>query len=908
MSEYRGRPNPDELLARVQAQERQKTRGKLKIFLGYAAGVGKTYAMLEAAHQRKEQGIDVVVGYIETHGRAETEARLEGLEVLARKQIEYRGVTLPEMDVDAVLARKPQLVLVDELAHTNVPSTRHPKRYQDVEELLAEGIDVYSTLNVQHLESLNDIVAQITGILVRETVPDSILDEASELELVDLPPDELLQRLREGKVYIPEQAARSIQQFFRKGNLTALRELTMRRAADRVDEQMRDYMQTRAIRGPWQAGERLLVCVSPGPLGERLVRNGRRLADELNAEWFVLYVEALDHSHLSDAQLDQLARLLQLAEELGAQVSSLPGASVVSAVLEFAQTHNITKIIAGKPLRSRWREILRSSVVDHLIRESGNIDVYVISGAPGEPAGPNPSYAERGWVPHRPLRRYVQALALVGVATILNGFIAPNISPTNLIMVYLLAVVIAAVYLGRGPAVIASFFGVLAFDFFFVPPFLTFAVSDTEYLFTFFGLFVVGVVISQLTSRVREQADAARQRETETATLYSLSRDLAVASHQEDILQAIFNNVSQTFGREVAVLLPGAEIKTVLVPYESSEGFNLDENETAVATWAFQHGQSAGRGTDTLPAARARYLPLRTARGVLGVMGIGAGEANRYLSPEGNRLLDAFASLAALAIERAQLAEAAHDAQLLKATEKLQNALLNSISHDLRTPLVSITGALTSLQADGTNLDAATRVSLIENAHGEAARLNRLVDNLLDMTRLESGALTVNREPVDIEDLIGAALEALADRLDEYQVHVEVPRDLPLVPLDFGLMAQVLINLIDNAVKYSPPGSPIEIRAQADHTNLEIKVADRGVGIPTDDLARVFDKFYRVQRPQSVSGTGMGLAICKGFVEAHGGKIWAENRAEGGTLIRLTLPRLTLPLSVRVTRPIHSHG
>jgi two-component system sensor histidine kinase KdpD len=565
-------------------------------------------------------------------------------------------------------------------------------------------------------------------------------------------------------------------------------------------------------------------------------------------------------------------------------------------VLDFARSHNITKIIVGKPLRSRWQELLRASVVDQLIRRSGNIDVYVISGQAQE----NVKAEVRSWVPHHPWRRYVEALLLVASAGVVSEIIAPYISPTNLIMLFLLAVVIAAVYLGRGPAIVASFFGVLTFDFFFVPPFLTFAVSDTEYVLTFFGLFIVGVVISQLASRVREQADAARQREAETAILYSLSRDLAVASEQEDIAQAIISNVSETFGRQVALLL--ADSKTGLMPYETSSGFNLDENEIAVATWAFEHGQTAGRGTDTLPSAKARYLPLRTARGVLGVMGIGPGDPNHYLTPEQRRLLDAFASLAALAIERAQLADAARDAQLLEATEKLQTALLNSISHDLRTPLVSITGALTSLQEDGAHLDETLRNSMIENARGEAERLNRLVGNLLDMTRLESGALTMNREPVEIEDIVGAALEQLNGRLGTRPVQVDVPRDLPLVPLDFGLLVQVLVNLIDNAIKYSAADSPIEVSAQANQNFLEIQIADRGVGIPPDDLARVFDKFYRVQHPDSVGGTGLGLSISKGFVEAHGGSIQAENRPDGGTLIRITLPRLTVSLSKRVSR------
>jgi two-component system sensor histidine kinase KdpD len=809
-------------------------------------------------------------------------------------------VTLAEMDVDAVLARHPQLVLVDELAHTNAPGSRHPKRYQDVLDLLEAGIDVYSTLNIQHLESLNDVVAQITGVIVRETVPDRILDEAAELELVDLPPDELVQRLREGKVYVPDQAARAVHKFFRKGNLTALRELTMRRAAQRIDDQMQSYMQTRAIAGPWAATERLMVCASESGLGERLVRSARRLADELDAEWYVVYVETPENAHFTQEQQDRLARTLRLGEELGAKVHTLPATSVVPTIMEFARKHNVTKILAGKPVRPRWLEHLRGSVVDELIHVSGTIDVYVISGESTEPS----KRMFESWLPHHPWQRYAGALGLVVGATGLSAIFAPFISPANLILFYLLAVVIAAVYLGRGPAMLASAVGVLAFDFTFVPPQFTFVVSDTEYLLTFAGLFIVGMVISQLAARVREQADAARAREAETAILYSLTRDLAVAPDLDSIMEAIVRNVNETFGRKVAILLPNGEGQGQLRAEATSSDFSLDDSELAVAVWAYEHKQPAGRGTDTLPAAQVRYLPLVTARGVIGVMGIGPGSGGVYLSPAQRRLLDAFASLAAVAIERAQLADAAQTNQLLEATEKLQTALLNSISHDLRTPLVSITGALTSLQEDGSALDETTRMSLVDNARQEAERLNRLVGNLLDMTRVESGALIIRREPAEIQDVIGAALEQLNGRLGEHPIQIDTPADLPLVPLDFGLMVQLLVNLVGNAVKYSPPDSPIEIRAVANKQALEVQVADRGVGVPPEDLDRIFDKFYRVQHPENVSGSGMGLSICKGIIEAHGGQIFAENRPGGGTLLRFTLPRLTLPLSKRVTRQV----
>jgi two-component system sensor histidine kinase KdpD len=877
------RPNPDELLARLQAEERRTTRGQLKIFLGYAAGVGKTYAMLEAAHVRKATGVDLVVAYVETHGRAETEALVAGLEVIPPQPINYRGIALPEMNLDAVLARQPQLALVDELAHTNAPGSRHPKRYHDVEELLAAGIDVYTTLNIQHLESLNDVVAQITSVSVRETLPDRVIDEATEIELIDLPPDELLQRLKEGKVYLPQQAARAIDEFFRKGNLTALRELALRSTARRVDDQMRDYMRTRSIPGPWPANERILVGVSAHPLSERLVRAARRLADQLGVEWFVLNVETPGFSRLSPDQRDQLARTMRLAEELGARTRSLPGNSVVDTVLAYAHRHNITKLIVGKSLQPRWIELLRGSTVDQLLRQSGGIDVYVISSEPDS----QPAALTSEWVPHRPLLRYLQSILLVAGTTLI-GALAHQVvtAPTNLVMIYLASVVVAALYLGRGPSLLAAFLSVLAFDFFFVPPQLTFAVTDTEYLLTFLGLFTVSLVISTLAVRSREQADTAREREAQTATLYAFSSALAAAASLDEIISQIVMQLGENFSREVVVLLPENQRLTVS---GHSPDIHLDDSEMAVATWGYQHGEPAGRDTDTLPAAKVRYLPLKTAHGVIGVLGVMPHDSTKHLTPDQRRLMEVYASQAAVAIERAQLVEQTRQTQVLQATEKLQTALLNSISHDLRTPLVSITGALSSLQEDGV-LDEAARHSLIDTARGEAERLNRLVGNLLDMTRLEAGALRIKQELCDIQDVIGSVFERLGERVADRQVSFNSGPDLPLIPMDFVLIVQVLANLLDNALKYSPPGSPIEINATYAGAFAEIAVADRGTGIPHADLARVFDKFYRVQNPDNVGGTGLGLSICKGIVEAHGGFIVAENRAGGGTIVTIGLP------------------
>jgi two-component system sensor histidine kinase KdpD len=860
-----------------------RPRGRLKIFLGYAAGVGKTYAMLEAARQRRNAGLDVLVAAVETHQQAGTEALLHGLEVLPPARFLYSGLERLEMDIDTLLRRQPRLALVDELAHLNEPGSRHARRYQDVLELLEAGIDVYSTLDIQQIESLNDVVSQITGTRVRETIPDSLIDAATDIELVDLPPDELIQRLQEGKVHVPGQSQAAIQAFYRKGNLTALRELAMRQAAGRVDTQMRLYMRTSAIPGPWPASERLLVCISPGVLGERLIRTARRLADGLNAEWFVLYVETPSQARISQEERDQVANSLRLAEQLGARGLSRPGQTVADTVLEYARHHNITKIIVGKALRSRWLEFLQASLADRLIRAGGNIDVYVISSE----AGPRTRRIVQGWWPHRPLKRYLLGILLAAVATGLSALVAPYIHPTNLVVVYLLSVVLAASYLGRGPSILVSILGVAAFDFFFVPPSLTLAVEDTEYLLTFLGLLAVGIVISQLTAVVRGQTEAVQRREAETVELYELGRDLTVAADLEAVAQAAIAHVGQTFGRQVAVFLPeGIQAKV----YAASPGLTLSEEERAVAMWTFEHGQVAGRGTETVPEAPMRFQPLKTTRGVVGVLGVKPLDPSRHLTREQLRTLDAFANQIGLAIERASLAKQARQAEMLEITDKLQAALLNSISHDLRTPLVSITGALSSLADDQILLDESARRSLIETAAEEADRLNRLVGNLLDMTRLESGAMRIKKEACDIQDLVGSTLEELGSRLGERSIRIDIPPELPLIPMDFVLVERVLVNVIDNALKYSPASTPIEITAHIAGAFLEINVADRGTGVPPEDMGRIFDKFYRVQRPDNVSGTGLGLSISKGIVQAHDGFIAAENRPDGGTIITISLP------------------
>ncbi len=647
------RPNPDTLLACVQKEELQEKSGKLKIFLGYIAGVGKTYEMLKSAHLKKDEGIDVRIGYIEPHGRRETEALMDGLPVIPTRTIEYHGVKLPEMDLDAILAAHPQLVLVDELAHTNVPGSRHLKRYQDVEELLAAGIDVYSTLNVQHIESLNDVVARITGVIMKEKIPDRVIDEASEIEVVDLAPPELLQRLREGKVYVPDMAARAIEQFFNEGNLYALRELALRRAAERVDNQMLAYMQTRSIPGPWAVGEYLLVCIGPGPLAERLIRTARRQADRINARWCAIYIETPTHHRLSREAKEQVDRSLQLAEKLGATTTSLFGLNVANTILEYARQHNVTRIIIGKTLRPRWQEFVFGSVVDQLIHNSGPIDVYVISSGKDLP---EKSEDTEPLLPASPPRDYVDSLTLVVAVTIFGWLFHPLISPVNQLMFYLLAVVVIAFKRGLRPAIFTAVVGVLAFDFFFIPPYLTFrGLSDSQYLVTFLGMIIVGTVISMLVTRAKRHADAAQTREKETSTLYALSQDLAVAMDAASIMSAVGQHIREIFQWESVFFLPE---NTRLVAYAKTPGLVMDGDDLAVATWAFQHGTTAGYDTDTLHGSKLRYIPLRSSQGVLGIMGVQPTEPNGVITYEQSRILTAFANQAALALERVDLTKA----------------------------------------------------------------------------------------------------------------------------------------------------------------------------------------------------------------------------------------------------------
>ncbi len=878
------RPSPEAMLKRVREEEARASRGKLKIFFGASPGVGKTYAMLEDARAKRRAGVDVVVGVVETHGRAETTALVEGLEVLPRHSIEYRGITLQEFDLDAALARHPSLILVDELAHTNAPGSRHARRWQDVEELLAAGINVSTTLNVQHLESLNDVVAQITGVQVRETVPDALLDEADEVELADLSAEDLLKRLQEGKVYVPDQAARAIQEFFRKGNLIALRELALRRTAQRVDAQMRGYMQEHGIRETWPAGERLLVCIGPNPAGARLVRAGKRMATSLKCDWVVLYIEA-PGQRISASDRDHLVQNLQLAQELGAQTVTISGLNAAEEVLAYARAHNATKIVVGKPTHPRWRDKVFGSMLDQLVRGSGDVDVYVITGDVEDERVRRLPLTLRP----TPAAEYVRA-GLVPAFCALVGFaLYPYLSLTDVAMVFLLGVALVASRYGRRPTFFASILSIALFDFCFVPPRFTFAVSDVNYLLTFLVMLTIAMIMSTLTLRIRAQAETARERERSTGALYGMSRELAAIRDERDIVVAAVRHVRDTFGAPAQILLPD-EARRLQVPIGTSAAYPIDEKELSVAMWVLVQGRIAGAGTDTLPAAQGLYVPLVASSGTVGVLGVRPDDPKRFQDPAVQQLLETFAAQAAVALERAMLAARTQREQVEIEAERLRTSLLSSLSHDLRTPLGVITGAASSLLEDRANVPEATRRTLLESILGESQRMNRLIGNLLDMIRVESGALQVQKEWQPLEEPVGVALIRLEDRLRDHPVTVNLPADLPLVPLDEVLIEQVLINLLENAAKYTPAGTPVELSAEALDGLVRVDIADRGPGLEPGEEARIFEKFYRAPSGTATSGVGLGLTICRGIVTAHGGKIWAENRPGGGAVFRFTLP------------------
>lgn len=884
------RPSPEALLVVAQ----KESRGRLKIFLGAAPGVGKTYEMLQTGRARLREGADVVVAVVETHGRAETEVLLEGFEILPRRHVVHNGQTLEEMDLDALLDRRPGLALVDELAHTNAPGSRHPKRYMDVEELLAAGIDVFTTLNIQHVESLNDVVAQITRIRVRETVPDSIIDRADEIELIDLTPADLIKRLQDGKIYLPKTATRALDHFFSPGNLTALRELALRRTAQRVDDQLLTHMQAHAISGPWAAGERVLVCISEDPRSTALVRYGKRVADRLRGPWTAIYIETPRTQQLGEEARDRIAAALRLATSLGGEASVQPSAGrrIADDLLDYARAHNANHIVIGKSDRSRWFEILNGSVVHDLVRRSGAISVHVIAGerlqegtgkAPREPVQSVRRHA--GW------RSYVASLASVAVGLGLAKLGFPYIGVENVDLVLLISAVGVAGRLGIGPSITAVAAASLAYNFFFLPPLYTLTIADPKNIVALICFAVVAILVSHLSVRAQAQAATARARARTTDALYLFSRKLAGVGTLDDVLWVTAYQIASMLRVRVVLLLPDEERGiSVRAGYPPED--RLNPPELAAAQWAFERNHEAGRGADTLPGGRWLFLPMRTNRGAVGVAGIDSDKAGALLMPDERRLLDALIDQAALAIERVHLVEDLDRAKYAAERDRLRTALLTSISHDLKTPLSLVMGAAETLKSFGPSLDDAARADLLGTILDEGERLNRFIANLLDMTKLESGAIVPKTTPCDIGELIGSALRRAAKILAAHRTQVEVAPNLPMPVLDPVLFEQVLFNLLDNAAKYAPAGTLVVVRSWADSRSVHVQIEDEGEGIPPGDFERIFDKFYRVQKEDHVrAGTGLGLAICRGFVEAMGGTITAANRTDGaGAVFTITLP------------------
>jgi two-component system sensor histidine kinase KdpD len=891
------RPSPDALLET--ARRENDTAGRLKIFVGAAPGVGKTYEMLQNAHAKLKAGLDVVVGAVETHGRAETEALLKGLEIIPRKRTSYKDQVLEEMDLDALIARHPQIALVDELAHTNVPGSRHPKRYLDVQELLSHGIDVYTAVNIQHIESLNDVVAQITHVRVRETVPDSVFDRADAIELIDLTPDDLIARLKEGKVYVPKQAERALEHYFSPGNLTALRELALRRTAERVDEQLLTHMQANAIAGPWAAGERILVCVSEDPRAAGLVRTTKRLADRLHAPWTAISIETRRSLQLTEEQRDRLADTLRLAEALGGEAVTIPGVGrrIADDLIGFAQANNVTQIIIGKATRSWWFEIMRGSVVHDLVRRAGNISVNVIAGDELPPAAKSSVQTEARPAPFDPVP-YLMALVLVAVGLVAAKLIQPVFGIENVDLVFLTAVVSVAVRFGLWPSLLASVVSSLCYNFFFLPPIYTFTITDPTNVAAFFFFMLIAILVSNVAARVRTQAMTAISRVRTTESLYAFSRKLAGTATLDDVLWATAYQIALMLKVRVVLLLPEDDILTVKTGYPPED--QLDKADLAAANWAWGNDRTAGRGSDTLPGAKRLFLPMRTGRGPIGVIGIDDDKTGPLLTPDQRRLLDALVDQGALAIERVLLVEDMDRVKRTVESDRLRSALLTSISHDLKTPLASVLGAASTMRDLGSGLTEAEKHDLLATVIDESERLNRFIANLLDMTKLESGAIVPNATRQDIGEIVGSVLRRAGKILVHHRVSLELAPEMPMLELDAVLFEQVLFNLLDNAAKYSAAGTTISIRSQRDKTSMSLQVIDEGDGIPPTELESVFDKFYRAQKGDHVRpGTGLGLAISRGFVEAMHGTISASNRSDrsGAVLtIRLPIPAGTVAL------------
>jgi two-component system, OmpR family, sensor histidine kinase KdpD len=873
------RPDPDAILHALKKEEERTQKAKLKIFFGMCAGVGKTYDMLKAAHETKSKGINVVIGYVETHKRAETEALVEGLSVMPRKKLDYRGTALEEMDLDAILAAKPKLVLVDELAHTNAPGSRHTKRYQDVQELLENGIDVYTTLNVQHLESRADTVAQISGSTIRETVPDSIFDQADEIEIIDLPPDELLKRLSEGKVYTPERSQQAIQNFFRKGNLTALREMALRLTAERVDHQLRDFMQTERIAGPWKSGQRIIVGISPSPQSASLIRWARRMAYTMNATWIAVFVER--SVPLTDAVKIQLAKNIKLARELGAEILTTSDEDITQALLRVANQQNATQILVGK---SQHRLFFRKNLLDRLIEKSGNLDIYVVGGEQEESS--HKRIFRLPEIQSGLLQYIVAALTICAVALVCfpaSSFLGYQ----TVSLILLLAVALLPLRLGAGPVLLAALLSALLWDLLFIPPRFTFVVAKGQDILMLVTYFTIAAVTGTLTARIRARERAVRQREERAIALYTLTKDLSSATNQDDVARAAVANFKKFFSAEVAIFLsePDGDIFTKA---HSASSYEVDTKEFNVASWVYWNEKKAGKSTDTLPFAQATYYPISGPRYPLGVVGVKLGHAHQ-LPIDQEALLQNFLTQIASTLEREQLNEIAKKSIVFVESERLYKTLFNSISHELRTPIAAILTASEALLDRPVARREEVQRDLVDEIHTASGRLNRLIGNLLDMTRLESGRITAVLDWCDIHDLFNSGLHKLEKELSTHSILIDIPPDMPLVKMDFGLIEQAIANILLNASIYTPPGSQVRLHSFLDDGNCVIIISDNGPGFPPDSLPRVFEKFYRVPGTQS-GGSGLGLSISRGFIEAHKGTIKVENREQGGAQFTIRIP------------------
>lgn len=883
------RPDPDALLARVEAEERQARRGMLRIFFGYAAGVGKTYAMLQTAHRAVAEGRDVVVGYFEPHARPDTAALVEGLELLPPKQLAYRGVTLLEFDAAAAILRRPDVVLVDELAHTNPPGSVHEKRWQDIAEVRARGIDVWTTLNVQHIESLNDVVGQITGILVRETIPDHVFDSADEIELIDLTPEELLDRLEAGKVYLPEQAKHALQRFFQRPHLTALRELSLRQTARRVHSEVELARQQQAAQTPWATTDVLLVCVGPSPTTARVIRTAKRMATALDASWLAVSVD-LTGSAAGTAARQRVNEHLRLAERLGAETATLAGQDLSVTILEFARSRNVTKILIGRTHQPRWRRLLFGTVVDDVLERSGPIDVYVIHGDE-EPSGrPDRSSTYR----RLDIRQYGTAAVSVAAAAVaawgLRWLDIANVE-ANTVMLFLAAVAWSAFQHGSGAAIASSVLAVCVFDFLFVPPTFTFAIADFKYLVTFAVMFGIGLVIGTLTSRLRGQVASTRERERRTAALYEIGKQLCGISGESFLAATAAKKIADFYSGEAVVVLDATPAAPQIV-FGELTSLARDPVTIPAAQWVIGHDQIAGLGTDTLPNAQALFFPLSGSGGTIGAIGVRAGEIGRLNDPEERRFIAACASQLALALDRDRLTLDAADATVRAEAESVRSSLLAGVSHDLRTPLAVIAGASSTL-LDSQTLDAAKQRALLETVAEESGRLSRLLENILQMSQLDAVATPPDMQWHVFEEIVGSAVRRTQQDLAGRQVNIQIPRHLPLMYVDGVLFEQVIVNLLENAGRHTPRGTTVSITAAQDGNAIRIAVLDDGPGFPFGTEERIFDKFYRAPRAgDSRRGSGLGLAICKAIVRSHGGTITAMNRPSGGAefVIRLPLP------------------